>query len=134
MCLSSTCGVYHMLTAITSLTAVDPGRPEDVIFPSIGPYSVTVRWNQPSDNGGTPDPLMYKAALVTALDGRSVNQMQTSNTQVTFSALIHNNRYTVSVSAVNSFGQQGGQAVRTFMTSGICECTCTCGSQAQYYS
>ena len=131
MCSSSTYSVYHMLTAFTSLTAVDPGRPENVFFPSIGPYSVTVRWNQPSDNGGTPDPLVYKAALVTALDGQSVNQMQTSNTQVTFSALIHNIRYTVSVLAVNSYGQQGGQAVRTFMTSGICECICYCDNQAQ---
>ena len=32
--------------------AVPPGRPENLAFPSIGPYSVTVTWDPPTDDGG----------------------------------------------------------------------------------
>ena len=35
---------------------VPPGSPENLVFFSIGPYRVTITWNPPSDDWGTPDP------------------------------------------------------------------------------
>ena len=98
-----------------------PGRPENLAFPFIGPYSVTVTWNPPSDDGGTPEPLIYMVALTTTSDGQSVSANQTAQTQLTFTALSHSENYTVSIVAVNSLGQQGPSAVGTFRTRDICE-------------
>ena len=98
-----------------------PGGPENLAFPSIGPYSVTVTWDPPSDDGGSPDPLNYMVALTTTSDGQSVSANQTTQTQLTFTALSHSENYTVSVVAVNSLGQQGPSAVGTFRTRDIRE-------------
>ena len=100
---------------------VPPGRPENLAFPSIGPYSVTVTWDPPSDDGGTPDPLNYMVALTTTSDGRTVSANQTAQTQLTFTALSHSENYTVSVVAVNSLGQQGPSVVGTVRTRDIRE-------------
>ena len=101
--------------------AVPPGRPENLDFPSIGPYSVTVTWDPPTDDGGSPDPLNYMVALTTTSDGQSVSASQIAQTQLTFAALSHSENYTVSVVAVNSLGQQGPSAVGTFRTRDIRE-------------
>ena len=98
-----------------------PGRPENLAFPSIGPYSVTVTWDPSSDDGGTPDPLNYMVALTTTSDGQSVSANQTAQTQLTFTALSHSENYMVSVVAVNSLGQQGPSAVGTVRTRDIRE-------------
>ena len=98
-----------------------PGRPENLAFPSIGPYSVTVTWDPPSDDGGSPDLLNYMIALTTTSDGQSVSVNQTTQTQLTFAALSHSENYTVSVVAINSLGQQGPSAVGTFRTRDIRE-------------
>ena len=42
---------------------VPPGSPENLVFFSIGPYRVTITWNPPSDDWGTPDPLKYKVIV-----------------------------------------------------------------------
>ena len=111
--------------SVTSLSppppTAPPGRPENLAFPSIEPYSVTVTWDPPTDDGGTPDPLNYMVALTTTSDGRSVSTNQTTQTQLTFAALSHSENYTVSVVAVNSLGQQGPSAVGTFRTRDIRE-------------
>ena len=74
-----------------------PGKPENLAFPSIGPYSVTVTWDPPLDDGGTPDPLNYMVALTTTSIGQSVSANQATQTQFTFAALSHSENYTVSV-------------------------------------
>ena len=105
-------------------STVPPGRPVNLAFhsgPSIGPYSVTVTWVPPTDDGGTPDPLNYMVALTTTSDGRTVSANLTAQTQLTFTALSHSENYTVSVVAVNSLGQQGPSAVGTFRTRDIRE-------------
>ena len=102
-------------------STVPPGAPENLAFPSIGPYSVNVTWGTPSDNGGSPDPLNYMVALTTSSGGQSVASIQTTQTQLTFTALSHSENYTVSVVAVNSLGQQGLPAVGTFRTRDIRE-------------
>ena len=100
---------------------VPPGRPENLAFPSIGPYSVTVTWDPPTDDGGTLDPLNYMVALTTTSDGRTVSTNQTTQTQLTFAALSHSGNYTVSVVAVNSLGQQGLSALGIVRTRDIRE-------------
>ena len=116
---------YGMLNArqfIPTLPpTVPPGGPENLDFPSIGPYSVTVTWDPPSNDGGSPDPFNYMVALTTTSDGQSVSANQTAQTQLTFTALSHSENYTVSVVAVNSLGQQGPSAVGTFRTRDIRE-------------
>ena len=102
-------------------TTAPPGRPENLDFPSIGPYSVTVTWDLPTDDGGTPDPLNYMVALTTTSDGRTVSTNQTAQTQLTFTDFSHSENYTVSVVAVNSLGQQGPSAVGTVRTRDIRE-------------
>ena len=102
-------------------TTAPPGRPENLAFPSIGPYHVTITWDPPTDDGGTPDLLNYMVALTTTSNGQSVSANQTTQTQLTFSALSHSENYTVSVVAVNSLGQQGPSAVGTFRTRDIRE-------------
>ena len=98
-----------------------PGKPENLAFPSIGPYSVTVTWDPPLDDGGTPDPLNYMVALTTTSIGQSVSANQATQTQFTFTALSHSENYMVSAVAVNSLGQQGPSAVGTFRTRDIRE-------------
>ena len=98
-----------------------PGRPENLAFPSIGPYHVTIIWDPPTDDGGTPDPLNYMVALTTTSDGQSVSANQTAQTQLTFSALSHSENYTLSVVAISSLGQQGPSAVGTVRTRDIRE-------------
>ena len=63
----------------------------------------------------------YRVALTTTSDGQNVSANQTAQTQLTFTALAHSENYTVSVVAVNSLGQQGPSAVRTFRTRDIRE-------------
>ena len=110
-----------MYNSTPPLPTAPPGIPENLFFPSVGPYSVTVTWDSPSDDGGTPDPLSYMVALTTTFDGQSVSSNQTTQTQLFFSALSHSENYTVSVVAVNSLGQQGPSAVGTFRTRDIRE-------------
>ena len=100
-----------------------PGGPETLTFPSIGPYSVIITWDPPSDDGGTLDPLSYTVALTTTSDGQSVAAHQTTQTQLTFAALSHSENYTVSVVTVNSLGQQGPPAAGTVRTRDIRECS-----------
>ena len=44
--------------------AVPPGRPENLAFPSIRPYSVTVTWDPPTDDGGTPTVRQFYSKLL----------------------------------------------------------------------
>ena len=67
------------------------------------------------------DSLNYMVALTTTSDGQSESANQTTQTQLTFTALSHSENYTVSVVAVNSLGQQGPSAVGTFRTRDIRE-------------
>ena len=98
-----------------------PGRPENLAFFTVVPHQVTIIWDPPTDDGGTPNPLNYMVALTTTSDGQSVSASQTAQTQLTFTALSHSENYTVSVVAVNSLGQQGPSAVGTFRTRDIRE-------------
>ena len=41
-----------------------PGRPENLAFPSIRPYSVTVTWDPPTDDGGTPTVRQFYSKLL----------------------------------------------------------------------
>ena len=112
---------HSNIQSLPPAPTVPPGRPENLAFPSIEPYSVNVTWDPPSDDGGTPDPLNYMVALTTTSDGQSVSANQTTQTQLTFTALSHSENYTVSVVAVNSLGRQGPSAVGTFRTRDIRE-------------
>ena len=98
-----------------------PGRPENLGFFFIEPYSITVAWDTPTDDGGTPDPLNYMVALTTTSNGQSVSTNQTAKIYLVYTALSHSENYTVSVVAVNSLGQQGPSAVGTVRTRDICE-------------
>ena len=98
-----------------------PGRPENLAFFFILPLVVVITWDLPTNDRGTPNPLNYMVAVTTTFDGQRVLASQTTQTDLSFTALSHSENYTVSVVAVNSLGQQGPSAVGTFRTRDIRE-------------
>ena len=77
------------------------------------PFSATLQWDPPSDNGGSSLPLTYTVTL--------------TNTSISlpFSNLQHSTQYSWSVQTINEF-HTSPPAEGTFCTNDTGECACAC--------
>ena len=85
------------------------------------PFSATLQWDPPSDNGGSSLPLNYNIILTDT--STSLPFSAITATSLPLPNLQHSTQYNWSVQAMNEYGSSP-PAVATFNTpdSGVCVC------------
>ena len=78
------------------------------------PFSVTLQWDPPSDNGGSSLPLPYTVNLTNT--STSLSFFDITATSLPLSHLQHSTQYSWSVQAINKYGSSP-LAEGTFTTS-----------------
>ena len=84
-----------------------------------GPFSVTLSWEVPSDNGGTRQPLSYTVRVINETVNLSFNTTLTQMTLTMDDGIWHSSMYTVTVVAENEYGVSP-PAASTFTTPDSC--------------
>ena len=113
-----------MLTS--SQCTVPPGAPRTITASEIGPFSATVSWQPPLEDGGAVGPLMYTVTLINTLNGSDVTTF-TATTALTMKLtnLRHSVSYRVQVVAENEAGM-GPAGEVMFRTNDTSKWSCLC--------
>ena len=102
------------------LCIVPPTPPRNLSFSNPQrPFSSTVSWSPPEDNGGDPNPLTYR---INVTNDTVTMMYNTSGVELQLTNLQHSTNYTVSLVAVNVFGSSQPAVVDVFRTSDTGEC------------
>ena len=80
-----------------------------------GAFTVVLNWDQPLDNGGSSQPLLYSVRVTNDTFNMSFNSTSTRLTLTMGSGIWHSTMYTVTVSAENEYGI-GPPSVTDFTT------------------
>ena len=78
-------------------------------------FTVVLNWDQPLDNGGSSQPLLYSVRVTNDTFNMSFNSTSTRLTLTMGSGIWHSTMYTVTVSAENEYGI-GPPSVTDFTT------------------
>ena len=107
--------------------AAPPTMPQNPRVLNLIPFSATLQWDPPSDNGGSSLPLTYTVTLTNT--STSLPFSNITATSLPIPNLQHSTQYNWSVQAVNEYGSSP-PAEGTFTTpdSGEC-CDCECAEE-----
>ena len=82
-------------------SSAPPTPPRSLSFSNPQPFSSTVSWSPPEDNGGDPNPLTYR---INVINDTVTMMYNTSGLELQLTNLWHSRSYNVSVVAVNMYG------------------------------
>ena len=120
-----------------SAHTVPPSPPEAVIVNDLGPFSATVSWQPPLEDGGAVGPLMYTVTLTNTTDSTTFKFNPTAAITMNLANLRHSVTYRVQVVAGNEAGM-GPPAEMMFRTNDTGEdiyiyvCTLYCSISSQF--
>ena len=101
----------------TIIITAPPTVPQQLMSSEVGPFSATISWIHPSDNGGTDQPLKYSIIITNYTDSTSLPPVTTIMTILSLTNLQHSTQYIVTVVADNDLGLvPSPPAVSTFTT------------------
>ena len=100
-----------------------PTVPQSLSFSNIQPFSSTVSWSAPEDNGGDLNPPTYRINLIWS--NGTMTMYTSTDLMLQLTNLWHSRNYTVSVVAVNKYGTSPpAERVLTTNDSGKAEYEC----------
>ena len=92
-----------------------PSVPQDTTYDNVDPFSVTLSWEVPSDNGGTSQPLSYTVRVINDTVNLSFSIASTQLTLTIDDGIWHSSLYNVTIVAENEYGVSS-PAASTFPT------------------
>ena len=102
---------------------VPPGAPRNITVSNVGPFSATVSWQPPVEDGGAVDPLVYTVTLMNTSDTITFNP--TAALSMNLANLRHSVTYQVQVVTGNEAGVAMGPATEVvFRTDDTGKCVC----------
>ena len=81
-----------------------PSVPQDITSDDVGPFSVTLSWEVPSDDGGTSQPLSYTVRVINDTVNLSFSTTSTQLTLTKDDGIWHSSMYSIRVIADNEYG------------------------------
>ena len=90
------------ITGLILISAVPPTMPLNPRVVDLMPFSATLQWDPPSDNGGSCLPLTYTVTLTNS--STSLPFSDISATPLPLPYLQHSTQYSWSVQAINEYG------------------------------
>ena len=81
-----------------------PSVPQDITSDDVGPFSVTLSWEVPSEDGGTSQPLSYTVRVKNDTVNLSFSTTSTQLTLTIDDGIWHSSMYNVRVVAENEYG------------------------------
>ena len=90
-----------------------PSAPHNITIEDISPFSATISWSPPSDNGGTEQPLNYSINITNNTVTLSFTTSEVTTLSLT--NLQHSTQYGVEIVAENEYGVSS-PAASTFPT------------------
>ena len=86
-----------------SITA-PPTTPRQINSSDVSPFTATISWMPPSDNGGTDQPLNYSINITNYTDSTTLPPVTTNMTTLSLTSLQHSTLYIVTIVADNDLG------------------------------
>ena len=102
------------MTGLVLISTVPPTMPLNLRVMDLMPFSASLQWNPPSDNGGSSLPLTYTVTLINTSTFLPFSDI--TATSLPLPNLQHSTQYSWSVQAINEYGSSP-PAEGTFTTN-----------------